>query len=74
MEDTQMTSVNVFDHISEQPVIDALALIEAGEVSTPYEFWYNRMNFEQQQDFVGSAEFFAKAVSMRFRLMTGGEL
>jgi hypothetical protein len=56
--------------IVNQDVVDAAYKYMAGNIDTPYEFWYNSMSSETQSPFVG-AELFAAAVYLRVEAMTG---
>lgn len=53
-----------------QDVVDASYKLMAGNIETPYEFWYNSMSSETQNPFVG-AQLFADAVYLRIEAMTG---
>lgn len=59
------------DLISKQSVVDGTESYLAGNVSTPYEFWYNYMSLEQYDDFAGSAQLFADTVYKRVEMLTG---
>jgi len=59
--------------LTRQSVVDGTDKLLSGNVATPYEFFYNYLSDEQQNEFIGAQQF-ADVVKARVFMVTGARL